>query len=107
MWGDRAQHPTAYLYRQAYSGQPVDPLRLSFITRKYLQHAQQEFVQQMCAMFGQVAVASRLLTRRQREKYRGNRIRAGGTVYYVFPADRVPADVGAAVEMEPGVTLYA
>lgn len=107
MWGDRAQHPTAYIFKQAFTGREIDPLRLSVLTRRYIEAAQNDFVTQLCSIFGHVAVSARYLTRRQREKYRENRIQAGGKVYYVFAADRVPADVGAAVEMEPGVTLYA
>lgn len=74
--------------------------------REYHQQQKLEFLQQVIRRNNEKAFASSLLTRRMREKYKPHRYKFGKNVYYIFRADRIPADIGARVRLTPAEHVY-
>lgn len=102
----KVKNPTAWAYMKMLHGKPVNPLHLVSMYNNYHEQQQRELIENMCAASNQIAVASAQLTRRQREKYAGNKFKSGRRVFYMFPNRRCPADVGASIQLQEGVRVY-
>mgnify|MGYP001190359430 CR=1 FL=1 len=103
---ERPDDPVLYAYRAVMTGKEVNPVRMAGMVKPYILASQVQIIGQMCDKFDHIAVAARLLTKRQRSRYSDNRIEAGRHTFYLFPARSVPADVGASVRIEDGLTVY-
>lgn len=98
--------PIQFAYNAYMRGQEVHTVRLAGMVKTFVNHRELHILGQLCKKFGHIAVASRRLTKRQRLKYAGNRIEAGRTVFYLFPGQFLPADVGAEIQKEDDVFVY-
>lgn len=105
IYADKPVDPVQYTYNAHMRGYDVSSIKLAGMVKTFLTFRELHIISQMCDKIGYVAVASRRLTKRQRLKYTDNRIEAGRAVYYLFPRI-LPADVGAQIQIEDGVTVY-
>lgn len=105
-YADKPIDPVQYAYNAYMQGKEVPTVRMAGMVKSFLTYRELSIIAQMCEKFGHVAVASRLLTKRQRIRYGPNRIQAGRSVYYLFDSKFLPADIGAEIKIEEGVTVY-
>lgn len=63
-------------------------------------------IEQGCRLTNHIAVASRILKKSQRAKYKDRRFVEGRRVFYIFPCEAIPFDVFAIVEPVDGTFVY-
>ena len=86
-------NPHQYAFNKYMSGQEIDFLKHDFYIRRFYKMQRQQLITDICKINNQIAVSSKLLTRRQKDKYKDNRFTSGRNTFYLFLIDSVPFDV--------------
>ena len=102
----KRKNPQEWAYTKLLHGKHINPLHLNKMFRNYYEEEKQRMIEDMLRASGQIAVSSAILTRRMREKYEERRFKQGRNVYYLFPNQYIPADVGALLQIKPGGLIY-
>ena len=102
----KTQNPSNWAYKKMLHGKPVNTLHLISMYNRRMEEEKLTLIESMCAASNQIAVSSSILTRRQRDKYSGNRIANGRNTFYMFPSMMCPADIGCMVDIRSGKKVY-
>jgi hypothetical protein len=110
MWDNAAPRPLdpqAWAYRKILHGQEVNPLAMVGLVRRFVRFNEANLLAQVCEQTGKIAVSSRLLPKRTRERYRAYRITAySKSTYYLFDRSYLPADVAPHLDYDEATFVY-
>lgn len=106
MQAEYRRDPFAWAYSQYYFGKQVNVVKLAKVARAYMDDRQYQQLEDQCRITQNIAVSSRLLSRRTKEKYRDRMLRVGRESFYLFPCDSIPPEVFFRIKPRDGIYIY-
>lgn len=100
------KNPHQWLYNRHMFGKNINVIAYDKMVRTWNEQQKNELIENMCLASNQIAIASRILTRLQHEKYREKRVKDGRNAFYLFPCDNIPMDIFLKVKPEYGKRTY-
>lgn len=103
---EKVINPHNWAYRQHYIGKEINVMKYDSLVRKFMAQERISLIEGSCRATNHIAVASRLLSQRQRKKYSTHRVITGRQSYYYFPCGSIPVDIYCAINPKKEVYIY-
>lgn len=93
-------------YKGYINGETINPVKLNFMWKDYMNQVYADQLQEACRATGCIAVASKILSRFEREQHKERRYKSGNHTYYMFPMNAVPLPIYCKLTPEDGRLIY-
>lgn len=106
MQAELLQSPETYIHQCNFYGKQINPVKLNLRWKEYVKQMYLKQLIQACKSTERIAVHSAILTRTERDKYKGSRYYAEKKVYYLFKAEAVPLEIYCKITPVDGKLVY-